>query len=351
MTVLIIVIIVPIVVFGVTAFITSSVSRHDAQARNMKALYLAQAGIQRAIFNIESSVSPVLNVNVDANSQIAVTVGNQCSNLYQLDSVGTSVSSGNSISRKVFAQYDSTANKVSYYFEGDHTNAPALVCCSGIAWPFSEGSGTTTGTAPYVGTLGFTAGANPTWWTPGLGVDGRALFFNNGTNYNNYVLVLDSAGPTLDLTTTGTIMAWINSTTHVTSGIVVKGASDAYSLEIFRQNSTWAQLDLYVGNTRRWRSAVNFIGTGTWYHVAVSWGPGKMQGYKNGLPGTAVVGTYTAPINTQALYIGTATTAATAFKGKIDEVYIYACQKSDAEIKAYYNSTCAGSGATPCPQP
>lgn len=352
MTVVVIVVLVPIVVFATTSFISTSLLRHTVQNRNMKALYLAQAGIHRAIYNITSAGSPGTPLNVPIGSDtIAVTLVNSCSNIYQLKSIGTSVQTTypTQIKRTVFAQYDSSSKKVGIFQEGDGTGVPAPVCCNDYWWPFSEGSGTSTGTAPYVGTLGFTVGANPIWTTDRLGATGKALLFNNGTGYNNYVLVPDSNG--LDLTTTGTIMAWVNSTTHVTSGMVQKGASRAYSMTMLRQNSTWGRLELYIGNTRRWQSPTNFIALNTWYHFAVSWGPGKVQGYKNGLPGTAVVGTYTAPVNTQGLYIGTATTAATAFKGKIDEVHIHPCQKTDAEIKAYYNATCAGSGATPCPQP
>lgn len=350
MAVLIIVIIVPIVVFGATFFITSSISRYDAQTRNMKALYLAEAGIHRAIYNIRSTGSLGTVANWDANNQIAVTAISGCSN--QFKSVGTSVQGGDTVKRTVYAQV--SGNNVQIYMEGSEAVNPLPPCCSTVWWPFSEGAGTTTGTAPYTGTLGFTAGANPAWTTDRLGAAGKALWFNNGANYNNYVLVLDSTGTDIDLTTTGTIMAWVNSTTHVTNaGVVTKGtgAQNAYALRVNRQNNNWAYLELWIGNTRRWRSPTNFLGTGTWYHVAVSWGPGKVQGYRNGAPGTAVAATYTAPSNAQNIYIGTGTTVATAFKGKIDEVYIYKCQKTDAEIKAYYNSTCAGSGATPCPQP
>ena len=348
MTVLIIVIIVPIVVFGITFFITSSVTRHDAQDRKMTALYLAQAGIHRAIFNIEAAISPVLNVTLDGNT-IAVTVVAQCSTVYQLKSIGTSVTSSNSISRTVFAQYDSATNNVSIYLENDGSLIQPPTCCNQLWWPFSEGSGTTTGTAPYVGTLTGTApvATRPAWVT---GRVGNALSFNQGTATNNYVLVPDSPG--LDLTNSGTIMAWIYMTAQAptSAGIIRRGsatsstAQEAYGL-IISLNGSNRRIRFILcesdGGTQRNVTGNTNLAINTWYHVTGTWGANGMRVYLNGVLQASNATVRSSYATTSPLFIGTyqASLNTRDFPGTIDEVYLYACEKTAAEILAYYNAT------------
>jgi hypothetical protein len=344
MAVLIIVIIVPIVVFGVTFFITSSITRYDAQTRNMKALYLAQSGIHRAIFNIKSTGTPLPVSNWDANNQIAVTLVAQCSNIYQLKSIGTSVTSGNQISRTVFAQYDSAANKVSLYLEGDGTGIPPPTCCDQIWWPFDEGAGSTTGTAPYQGTLVNT----PDWVSGNVGA--AALRFNQSSSHE-YVTVPDSAG--LDLTTAGTIMAWIYipSTTPVASdglGIVHKGNSttdEPYGLIIRRQSTSQRYIRFVLrssnNGTQRVATGSTILPYNTWLHVAATWGSNGLRVYLSGIQNGVNATVYSSYANAGLLTIGTLRTGSstTRFRGTIDEVYIYGCQKTAQEILDYYNAT------------
>ncbi len=352
MTVLIVVMIVPIVVFGLTFFITASVTRHDTQARNMKALYLAQAGIHQALFNIKSTGTPLPVPHWDANNQIAVTVVAQCSNVYQLKSVGTSIAAGNSVSRTVFAEVYPASSQFSIYREGDGTGIPPPVCCDPISWSFSEGSGNTTGTAPYVGTL-----VNSPPWVAGR--VGTALSFNT-TPAHRYVTVPHTAG--LNFTTAGTLMAWIYNTAQVNTGtgIVHKGAlssqaDEAYGIGI-RRNGGNRRLQLVLrdaGGTRRTLNGGTNLSLNTWYHVVATWGADGLSLYLNGGPLANNSTVRVARTTTGALQIGTLVTnsATTRFIGTVDEVYAYPCEKTAAEIKAYYNSTCAGSGATPCPRP
>jgi hypothetical protein len=358
MAVLIIVIIVPIVVFGITFFITSSTIRYDAQTRSMKALYLAEAGIHQGIFNIRSTGSLGTVADWDANNQITVTQIPGCSN--QLKSVGTSISSVDSIKRTVYAQFAS--NNVQIYMEGLEAVNPLPPCCSEISWPFSEGSGNTTGTAPYQGTL--TPGnPNPGWTSDRLGVANRALMFND-TGTHDYVIVNDSTGSDLDLTFAGTVMAWINPSAipnQNMQAIVHKGgattASNAYALFLDQTSNNRARVSfwIYQGTTQYLASgASNAVLRNRWVHLAGVWDSAGLRVYRNGLPdGTTATANRVANSNNNSLYMGASGTLATAqeFAGKIDEVFVYGCRKTDADIKAYYNSTCAGSGATPCPQP
>jgi len=363
MTVLLIVILVPIIVFGTTSFISSSLVRHTTQNRNMKALYLAQAGLHRAIYRIEAGLTPITTVgDFGSGDTIAVTQEAQCSNVYQLKSIGTSVASTypTQISRTVSAQYDSSTNKVSIYQEGADPLPP---CCTTLWWPFSEGApATVTGTAPYQGAL-LPATNRPPWTTDRLNVANRALLFN-ATNPSNYVMVTDPGSSDLDLTTSGTVMAWIRPAAipnQARQSIVHKGsttvASDAYSLLLFRQSANQGRVRFWIYNAAGTQYVVSGntnMGLNTWYHIAGVWDSTGLRVYRNGAPdGTLVSANRVARTNNNSLYIGTSgtLTTATEFSGKIDEIYIYGCRKTDAEIKAYYNSTCAGSGATPCPQP
>ena len=368
MTVLVIVIIVPIIVFGITFFVTSSLTRYETQNRSMKALYLAQAGIQKGIFNIRSTGSPLPVDDWSPSNQIEVTVVAQCANVYQLASKGTSVSSSYpaQISRTVFAQYDSTANKVSIYMEGDGTGIPAPVCCDDISWPFDEGHGTVTGIAPYQGSL-LPSSNRPSWVADRTGAAGNALAFNQ-SNPTNYVAVSDPlpAPSSLDLTASGTVMAWIyptNIPNQAQQTIVHKGgsttSSNAYALFLRRQSNQRARVRFWIyqgaGNgTQYLASGGTNMDRNAWYHIAGVWDSSGLRVYRNGLPdGTTVTANRVARTNNDPLYIGASGTLAAAqeFAGRIDEVHVYGCRKTDEEIKAYYNSTCAGSGASPCPQP
>lgn len=346
MAVLIIVIIVPIVVFGVTSFITSSVARYDAQTRNMKALYLAEAGIHRAIFNIKSTGTPLPVSDWDGSNQIAVTLAAQCSNIYQLKSIGTSVASGSSISRTVFAQYDSTANKVTLYLESDGTGILPPTCCDQIWWPFSENTGYTTNTAPYAGAL-TPANVNGPAWVAGR--VGTALRFNQAATHN-YVIVPDSAG--LDLTTQGTVMAWFYMTAFPANGtgIVRRGSltsastQEAYGLLVVTSGSNRRvrfMLRESSGGTQRTVDGNTSLAINTWYHVAGTWGPAGLRIYVNGAQQGSNATIRASYNTTSPLHIGTLRTnnTGTRFFGVIDEVYLHACQKTAQEILDYYNAT------------
>lgn len=358
MTVIIIVILVPIIVFGATQFITSSLQRHTTQSRKIKALYLAQAGLHRAIYNIRSTGTPgspgtpFTETIPGTSDTIDVDVTAQGGSIYQFKSIGTSNSTNypTKISRMISAQYDYSSNNIGICVDGDGSKLPPL--CRMIWWPFSEGSGTTTGTAPYVGTL-----VNGPLWVAGR--VGTALSFNT-TTAHRYVTVPDSSG--LDLTTEGTVMAWIYNTAQINtnSGIVHKGAlsnstDEAYGLTITRSGSNRRiKFELRdTGGTSRNVTAGTNLALNTWYHVAGRWGAAGLKVYINGVEGASSTTVRVARATAGNLQIGTRVTNSTTtrFIGTIDEAYIYACQKTVEEIKAYYNSTCAGSGATPCPQP
>ena len=367
MTVLIVVILIPIIVFATTSFITSSLLRYTTQNRNIKALYLAQAGIQRAIYKIRNGApgAPLTDftdhIPPSSDDTALVQQTDQQGSVYQFKSIGTSVAVNypTLISRMVSVQYNDNTNNISLCAEGDGTGFPPL--CSAIWWPFSEGSGYATGTSPYRGTLTPSTANGPAWTTDLYGAAGRALNFNQSTT-TNYVVVPDSSG--LDLTTSGTVMAWIRPSAIPNAAmqtIVHKGgtttATNAYALFLFRQSTNQGRVRFWIYNTAGTQyvvSGATNMGRNTWYHIAGTWDSTGLQVFRNGVSnGTLASANRVARTNANPLYMGASGTLAAAqkFAGKIDEVYIYGCRKTEAEIKAYYNSTCAGSGATPCPQP
>ncbi|MBU9889169.1 MAG: LamG domain-containing protein [Candidatus Omnitrophica bacterium] len=343
-TVLLIIVVVPIAVFSITFFITSSVTRYETQTRSLRALYLAQAGLQRSFFNIESTGTPLPVADWDAANRISVTLVAQCPGVYQLRSTGTSLESGDSVSRTLFAQYDAAANRVTLYLESDGTGIPPPVCCDQFAWPFSEGVGFLTGTVPYQGVLTPSNANGPAWVA---GRVGTALRFNQAA-VHNYVTVPDAAG--LDLSSQGTTMAWIYFTAQVTNntGILHKGNlsnenDEAYGLVITRvgANRRVSMVLRDEGGVRRVLTPNRNLALNAWHHVAGMWGPSGVSVYIDGELARNNSTVYTARSTAGALLIGTraANNATTRFVGVIDEVYVYACERTAQEVLDYYNAT------------
>lgn len=348
--VILIVVIVPIAVFGITFFVTSSITRYETQTRNMQGLYLAQAGIHRAIFNIESTGTPLPVANWNANNTISVTADVPSVTKWGLTSTGTSVSGASSLKRIVYAEYDSAINRISAYLEKPVTGAPIFpFTFYGYKWGLDEGLGATTGTTPVIGTL---TGTPPTATLPAW-VAGRvknALNFNQGGATHNYVLVPDNAG--LDVIAAGSLMAWIRMTAlpATGTGIVRRGASnnaanqEAYGLLIVTSGANRRVrfiLRESSGGTQRVATGGTNLAINTWYHVAGTWGSAGLRVYLNGVQDGVNATVYSSYNTTSPLHIGTLRTnnTGTRFFGTIDEVYLHTRQLSAAEILAYYNAT------------
>jgi hypothetical protein len=196
-------------------------------------------------------------------------------------------------------------------------------------------------------------------------VVGNAIRFNQASTIINYVLVSDpGASSQLDLTTAGTIMAWIRPASIPNKSnptIVYKGGativSNAYALSLVRKSNNRGRVRFWIydsGGTQYEAGGGTNVNLNNWYHIAGVWDSTGLSVYWNGVPdGTTVIANRVARTNNNNLYIGASgvLTSNEVFDGTIDEVYIYGCRKTDAQIKAYYNPTCAASGATPCPQP
>lgn len=357
MTVLLIVVLVPIIIFGVTHFVSSSLVRYSTQNRNAKAEYLAQAGIHRAIYNLEATGSPGgPNLDWDANNTITLTasVASGGCGSYLLRSKGTSISTSypTQVSRWAAAIYNPTLNQLSRYVQDTTDGVLNATCCTrDIIWPYEENTGrSTTSNTGLVGQFcnGATCpSATGVAWQAGI-VGSYALTMSPSSgNVTYYVRVSDNT--TLDLTTAGTVMAWVNfSNVSTNAGIVHKGQATnnsdmAYSLAL--NNSRRVAFTVASGSsaaTRTTLASTTRPPAGTWVHVAGTWGTAGMAVYYNG---QLLVSNSTVKIaqnSSGSLQHGVKypTNNATRCRCSMDDVRIYNCAKTADEIKSYYNSTC-----------
>jgi len=176
------------------------------------------------------------------------------------------------------------------------------------------------------------------------GVAGNALRFNG---VNNYVTVADSAS--LDLTSQGTVMAWIYVDSHKPwAGIIHKGASKSFTDEAY-------SLQLYSGSKRvmcgfndgqRIAQGSTMLDTGIWYHVCGTWDQNTIWVYVNGVVDGSIATNGILPrVSTGSLQIGAQLTEIynsglgyLGFDGRIDEAMIFDRTLSADEIHSYYRS-------------
>jgi type II secretory pathway pseudopilin PulG len=213
-------------------------------------------------------------------------------------------------------------------------------------WGLDEGSGNTVGLGPYTGTIT----GNAQWTT---GKVGGALHFDG---QGSYVGVPDT--PALNLTTAGTLEAWINvDSIPPFAGIIHKGdypdfSDEAYSLQFWTGN----RLGLFVNPTGSsyygdcaYVLSKTVINPSQWYHVVATWDPSGMKIYVNGALDNSTASTAIALKSSGHLNIGSQvqhdynpTWMNLPFHGTIDEVQIYDRAISADEVAAYYNSTKGG---------
>jgi prepilin-type N-terminal cleavage/methylation domain-containing protein len=203
-------------------------------------------------------------------------------------------------------------------------------------WSMNEGSGGTAGQGAYQGQI--IGNAN---WTSGE--VGNALHFDG---IDSHVSVPDS--PTLDLTTAGTVGAWIymDSITPF-GGIIHKGdktdfSDEAYTLQFWTGNT----IILGLNNGQYMVQTTTAFSPNTWYYVAGTWDSTGMRIYVNGTLNNSTASTGVAINSAGSLNIGAQTSTYYdgtyhnfPFQGVIDEASISSRALSSDEIKLYYNST------------
>ncbi|MFZ2631076.1 MAG: LamG-like jellyroll fold domain-containing protein [Desulfosalsimonadaceae bacterium] len=158
-----------------------------------------------------------------------------------------------------------------------------------------------------------------------------------------FATIPDSAS--LDLTTTGTIEAWIQATSCTTSdedaGIVTKGATVAtcYGFGLaggtLFPGGTAQNIGFRLGNDVLTATSHTLV-AGKWYHVACVWDAATMRIYINGvLENSGPVTGGGAPVNADALILGRQAITATPVQyfGVIEEFRLWSTTRTQAEIR------------------
>jgi uncharacterized repeat protein (TIGR01451 family) len=169
---------------------------------------------------------------------------------------------------------------------------------------------------------------------------GKNVEPRNAINFdgsNDYVDVADDTS--LDLTTDGTLEAWIYVSTIQTAGIIYKvdtsGANpDGYSLGIDASGYVLFSLYESVGPSATSVTSTTALSTGIWYHIAATWDNGElMHLYINGVLNASSAAAQSSGDPTGVnLTLGSDNT--NFFRGAIDEVRIWNVARAQADIRS-----------------
>jgi len=183
---------------------------------------------------------------------------------------------------------------------------------------------------------------NATWTTETPSGEGSAMHFETDTaNNGQYVEVPDSDNSSLDLTTHGTLSAWIFIEKHNRyAGIIHKGekrnfSDESYSLQMFNYN----RLCISLNNGRPYMTSYTRLQTGEWYFVAGTWSPAGMALYINGVEDRRTTRTAVAISNNAPVYIGSQFSTSDGhfqFDGVIDRVGIFDRRMGEVELQEIY---------------
>lgn len=152
---------------------------------------------------------------------------------------------------------------------------------------------------------------------------------------------------TLDLTTTGTVEAWVLVKAYLDKpqypAIVQKGKKVGWvagSYHLFYH--TLNRIFYGAVNSGQQNDYVQ-LGKppeGEWQYLAFTWDGRDMRGYVNGKLVQTKPQTITAPVNDEALWIGRSLYG--SIKGYVDEVKVYNRARTEQEIAATYDQMKAG---------
>ncbi len=210
------------------------------------------------------------------------------------------------------------------------------------AYGFNEGSGTTANDSSGNGNTGTVS--NGTWVTSGK--YGGALQFNGS---NSLVTVNDA--PSLDLTNSMTLEAWVNPSQVGSSwedAIYKGGNNDCYFLECYTPSTSnnYPVVAVNVGNYDYGAYGTSKLPANTWTFLAGTYDGSYLRLYVNGnlVSSTAVSGQIMT--DPSALGIGGDTVSGDYFAGEIDNVRIYNQALSQSAIQSDMN-TAVGTATTP----
>ena len=216
------------------------------------------------------------------------------------------------------------------------------LCMEGY-WPLDETSGTNAPDSSMNENDGTVYGAT---WTTGSGINGCLSF----DGVDDYVGIPDD--DTLDITEEITVMGWVYVNSYETGRFYTvagkwndrDGNYRGYLLGLSLKETTNPQPRFYISkdgtNFPSANSSLN-LNTGTWYHLAGTYDGSNLKIYVDGqLKGTTPVSGLI-NLNDQPVLIGGDRAGGTNgrfFNGLIDEVKIYSCCLSAAEILEEYSS-------------
>lgn len=176
----------------------------------------------------------------------------------------------------------------------------------------------------------------PTWTAGKLG---PAVSFDGS---DDYITVTDANS--LDLTTSGSAMAWVRRTSTGTYDTILgKGAANAaashnYAMEFTDTNT----MDVIVGGGGVSGQTCNdgsttFTDTTNWHHYAMTWDNSNIRFYYDGKQAFSCTQTVAGTANTAALLIGMFGGSVDNLAGQIDSVKVYNYTRSASQISWDYN--------------
>ena len=207
------------------------------------------------------------------------------------------------------------------------------------AYSFDEGTGTTVTDLSNTGNTGTIA--NTTWTSTGK--YGKALVFN-GTS--SWVAIPDA--PSLDLTTSETLEAWVYPVAIPPSGCspsatcswmdVIYKDTDRYYVEASSNQNQEPEAGGIFADGKHIVFGPSVLPLNAWTHLALTYDSTTLKLYVNGalvasLPETGLITTSTNP-----LFIGGDQTMGQFFNGMIDEVRVYNIALNQAQIQADMNT-------------
>jgi prepilin-type N-terminal cleavage/methylation domain-containing protein len=201
-------------------------------------------------------------------------------------------------------------------------------------WRFDEGEGTST--ADTVGYNGGILTNGPIWKSGADCIDGGCLQFDGTNDY-----VDCGSGPSLDITESLTISAWVfREGSQTYPMMVVKGDSHLGANYQFYLYSPTYKMGFWFGSSPTdWTTVTSNSGleANNWHYVTIVYVPNKVQFYLDGVKDgeKAISGTPVA--NATSLFIGTRSGANPfPWRGKIDEVRIYDSALTASDIRDQY---------------
>jgi hypothetical protein len=215
-------------------------------------------------------------------------------------------------------------------------------------WTLDETSGTTAADSSGNGAHG-TLINGPVW---SAGRVGGALSFDG---LDDRVQVADRAS--LDLTSQGTISAWIHplSLPDGYATVVEKfaGGSQGAGFQLLLGASNTAGLWLMSGGTSsKIESDANLFALNAWTHIAATWNGSTVQFYKNGAAfGAGRLQPRSAGANTLPLVMGLDTGYTGRLRGLLDDVQLHDRALAAAEVQALASGATVTSEPEPAPEP